>query len=75
VIAKICGTSIFDVLERDAETVISVINYVIEKGTDETHENGAQTAPNRPLNNGDYYDRAGVLHKRVDSKNASGGWY
>ena len=74
-VAKICETSIFDVMERDAETVISVINYIIEKGTAQDAQNGAQNAPNRPLNNGDYYDRAGVLHRRVGMNNASGGWY
>lgn len=74
-VAKICETSIFDVMEKDAETVISVINYIIEKGHETTHENGAGNAPQRPLNNGDYYDRAGVLHKRVGMKNGTGGWY
>ena len=74
-VAKICETSIFEVMEKDAETVISVMNYIIEKGSTETHENGAETAPRSSLNNGDYYDRAGVLHKRVGMKNATGGWY
>lgn len=75
-VAKICDTSIFDVMEKDAETVISVINYIIEKGnTAETHENDAGRAGNAALNNGDYYDRRGVLHKRVSMKSAAGGWY
>ena len=74
-VAKICETSIFEVMEKDAETVIQVINYIIEKGNAETHENGAGTAPRSVLNNGDYYDRAGVLHKRVGMNNATGGWY
>ena len=63
-------------MERDAETVISVINYIIEKGdTAETHENGAENAPNVALHNGDYYDARGILHKRVGMNNATGGWY
>ena len=75
-VAKICDTSIFDVMEKDAETVIAVINYIIEKGnTAETHENDAGRAPDVALNKGDYYDRNGVLHKRVSMNNASGGWY
>lgn len=76
-VAKICDTSIFEVMEKDAETVIAVINYIIEKGnTAETHENDAkQRAVDVALNKGDYYDRNGVLHKRVTMKNAAGGWY
>jgi hypothetical protein len=74
-VAKICGTSIFDIMERDAENVVFVINYIIEKGTAQDAQNGAENAPRRPLNNGDYYDRAGVLHKRVTMNNATGGWY
>ena len=75
-VAKICDTSIFDIMQQEAETVILVINYIIEKGdTAETHENGAENAPNVALHNGDYYDRNGVLHKRVSMKNAAGGWY
>ena len=75
-VAKICDTSIFDIMQQDAETVILVINYIIEKGdTAETHENAAGRAPNVALNNGDYYDRNGVLHKRVGINNATGGWY
>lgn len=75
-VAKICDTSIFDIMERDAETVILVINYIIQKGNAaETHENAAERAPNVALNKGDYYDRNGVLHKHVSMKNAAGGWY
>ena len=62
-------------MEQDAETVIYVINYIIEKGTAENAQNGAQTAPAHNFNNGTYYDRNGIKHVRVDSKTASGGWY
>lgn len=75
-VAKICDTSIFDLMERDAENVIIVINYLIEKGnTAETQQNDARNAPDVTLNKGDYYDRRGILHKRVNMNNASGGWY
>ena len=73
-VAKICNTTIFDIMEQNAETVIFVINYIIEKGTAGNAQNGAQDAPAREFNNGTYYDRNGVKHVRVDSKTASGGW-
>lgn len=74
-VARICGTTIFDVMEQPADTVISVINYIIEKGTTQNAQNEAQNAPAGSIHNGDYYDRRGVLHKRVDMKTATGGWY
>lgn len=74
-VAKICNTTIFDILEQDAEAVIFVINYIIEKGGTQNAQNGAQDAPARSTNNGTYYDRNGVKHVRVDMKNATGGWY
>ena len=75
-VAKICDTSIFDIMERDAESVILVINYIIQKGNAaETPQDAAGRAPDVSLHNGDYYDRNGVLHKRVSMKNAAGGWY
>ena len=75
-VSKICGLSIFEVLEQRAESVIDVINYIIEKAnTPQNAQNGAQDAPARLTDNGTYYDRNGVLHKRVDMKNATGGWY
>ena len=74
-VAKICNTTIFDIMEQNAETVIFVINYIIEKGTAGNAQNGAQDAPARSTNNGTYYDRNGVKHVRVDSKTATGGWY
>ena len=72
---KICNTTIFDVMEQNAQTVILVINYIIEKGGTQNAQNGTQDAPARRDNNGTYYDRNGVKHVRVDMKNATGGWY
>ena len=75
-VSNICGLSIFEVLEQRAESVISVIKYIIEKAnTSPNAQNGAQDAPARLSDKGTYYDRNGVLHKRVDMKNATGGWY
>lgn len=77
VVAKLCDTSIFDIMERDAETVIFVINYIIEKGNTTNNDTPETSASGggESLHNGDYYDRNGVLHKRVSMKSATGGWY
>ena len=74
-VARICNTTIFDVMEQNAETVIFVINYIIEKGGTQDAQKGTQDAPARLTNNGTYYDRNGVKHVRVDTKSATGGWY
>ena len=74
-VARICNTTIFDVMEQNADTVIMIINYIIEKGSTENAQNGTQDAPARSDNNGTYYDRNGVKHVRVNMKNATGGWY
>lgn len=74
-VAKICNVSVFDVLERDADAVINVINYIIEKGTTQNAQNGTPDARAGVRDNGTYYDRNGVKHVRVGMKNATGGWY
>ena len=74
-VARICNTTIFDVMEQNAETVIFVINYIIEKGGTQDAQKGTQDARARSTNNGTYYDRNGVKHVRVDTKSATGGWY
>lgn len=69
-VARQTGTTVFDVLEQDATSVISVINYIIEKA-DEKETEGAVNAPtkNKTSKNGR------VIYKRVDEKTATGGWY
>lgn len=74
-VARICNTTIFDVMEQNAETVIFVINYIIEKGGTQDAQKGTQDARPRSTNNGTYYDRNGVKHVRVDTNSATGGWY
>lgn len=74
-VAKICNVSVFEILEQDAEAVIFVINYIIQKGGTENARNGTSDARGGSTNNGTYYDRKGVKHVRVGMKNATGGWY
>jgi hypothetical protein len=74
-VAKICNTTIFEVLEQNAESVISVINYIIEKGGESGVEPGTQGGTGRRSNNGVYYDQNGVKHVPVSMATASGGWY
>lgn len=44
-IAKLYSTSPFDLMERDAEHVIMVINYVLEKYSEESEKIDANIAP------------------------------
>lgn len=74
-VAKICNVSVFEILEQDAEAVIFVINYIIEKGGTQNAQNGTQNARGGSGDNGTYFDRNGVKHVRVGMKNATGGWY
>jgi hypothetical protein len=70
-ISRICGVSIFELMEQDAEAVIFTINYIIEKGSDTTN-----TKTNNKTGNKDsYIDKNGIKHVRVDSKTATGGWF
>jgi hypothetical protein len=55
--------------------VISVINYIIEKGGESGVEPGTQGGTGRRSNNGVYYDQNGVKHVPVSMATASGGWY
>ena len=75
-VAKVCGVSVFDILEQDAENVIFVINYIIEKGgqNDTTNKN-ATGSVTRTGGRGSYIDKNGVKHVKVDMSTASGGWY
>ena len=74
-VARICNVSVFEILQQDAEAVIFVINYIIEKGGAKNAQNDAHNAPGGSGDNGTYYDRNGVKHVRVGFKNATGGWY
>lgn len=44
-IAKLYSTSPFDLMERDSEHVIMVINYVLEKYSEETEKSDVNIAP------------------------------
>lgn len=74
-VAKFCNSTIFEILEQNAESVVSVINYIIEKGGETDAANGSQTATGTRSNKGVYYDRNGVKHVPVSMATASGGWY
>lgn len=75
-VAKVCNVSVFDILEQDAENVIFVINYIIEKGTGTTNTKKKINGSTATTDGRDsYYDKNGVKHVRVDMSTASGGWY
>lgn len=74
-VAKFCNTTIFDILEQNAESVIFVINYIIEKGGETDTSNGSQATTGTRSNKGVYYDRNGIKHVPVSMATASGGWY
>lgn len=66
-VAKYCGVSIFAVLNEEAENVIDVINYLMEK---------SETQPKKPRpESGAASVRNGVRRVEVNEKTATGGWY
>lgn len=71
-VARVCGVSIFDIMERDAEAVIFVINYIIEKGSDAETSNTKNTGTG---SRDSYIDKKGIKHVRVDMNTSTGGWY
>ena len=73
-VARICGTTIFDVLGQNADDVICVINYIIQKSAGNA-QNTPKLRDEGVNNNGTYFDRNGVKHVRVNMITATGGWY
>lgn len=62
-VARCYSITPFAVLKEDAEDVIDVLNYLVEKNEDAPKKPVRQTA------------KDGTVRIRVDEKTATGGWY
>lgn len=61
--ARIYGTSPLDILSREAEDVIRLLNYLTEKGEEKREDHKKEEK------------RTDDIMKKVTSKTATGGWW
>lgn len=60
--ARIYSTSPLDILSREAEDVIRLLNYLVERGEDKQEHRSEEK-------------RTDDIMKKVTSKTATGGWW